>query len=157
MSALHSSPLGHHFATITIVNQIRSARYWWPYLIQDVKAYVRSCDQCQRTGIPSFRNNWLLTPIILLAPFEKWDIDFIGPINPISAQKRRCIILATNYAIKWVEARATVKNDALAAASFLFEDIMMHFEHPLELVSNRGKHFFNDVIINITSRYLIKH
>ena len=27
----------------------------------------------------------------------------------------------------------------------------------MELVSNRGKHFLNDVIVNITSRYLIKH
>ena len=27
----------------------------------------------------------------------------------------------------------------------------------MELVCDRGKHFLNDVIINITSRYLIKH
>ena len=33
----------------------------------------------------------------------------------------------------------------------------MRFGHPLELVSDRGKHFLNDVIINITSKYLIKH
>ena len=62
-----------------------------------------------------------------------------------------------DYAIKWVEARATVKNDALIAATFLFEEIMMRFGHPLELVSDRGKHFLNDVIMNITSQYLIKH
>ena len=65
--------------------------------------------------------------------------------------------MATYYATKWVEARATMKNDALAAVSFLFEEIMMHFGHLLELVSDRGKHFFDDVIANITSRYLIKH
>ena len=65
--------------------------------------------------------------------------------------------MATDYATKWVEARATMKNDALAAASFLFEEIMMRFEHPLELVSDRGKHFLNNVIINITFKYLIKH
>jgi len=34
---------------------------------------------------------------------------------------------------------------------------MMKFGHPLELVSDRGKHFFNNVIINITNSYLIKH
>ena len=34
---------------------------------------------------------------------------------------------------------------------------MIYFGHPLELVSDRRKHFFNDVIVNITSRYLIKH
>jgi hypothetical protein len=75
----------------------------------------------------------------------------------MSARKRRYIILATDYATKWVEARATVKNDALTAASFLFEEIMMRFGHPLELVSDQGKHFLNDVIHNITSRYSIKH
>ena len=75
----------------------------------------------------------------------------------MSTQKRRYIILATDYATKWVEARATVKNDAKTAATFLFEEIMMRFRHPLELVSVRGKHFLNDVIFNITSRYAIKH
>ena len=33
----------------------------------------------------------------------------------------------------------------------------MRFGHLLELVSDRGKHFLNNVIINITSRYLTKH
>jgi len=157
MRALHSGMSGGHFAAVTTIHRIRKAGYWWPRINRDVKAFVGKCDQCQRTGAPSFRNHWPLTPIIPLAPFEKWGIDFIGPIDPMSARKRRYIILATDYATKWVEARATVKNDALTAASFLFEEIMMRFGHPLELVSDRGKHFLNDVIYNITSRYSIKH
>jgi hypothetical protein len=55
----------------------------------------------------------------------KWGIDFIGPISPVSSQKKRYIILATDYATKWVEARATQKNDAQTSASFLFEEVMM--------------------------------
>ena len=155
--ALHSGPSGGHFAAVTTIQRIRKAGYWWPYINRDVKAFVGRCDQCQRAGAPSFRNHWPLTPIIPLAPFEKWGIDFIGPIDPKSARKRRYIILATDYATKWVEARATVKNDAQTAATFLFEEIMMRFGHPLELVSDRGKHFLNDVILNITSRYAINH
>ena len=108
-------------------------------------------------GTPSFRNHWPLTPIIPLAPFEKWGIDFVGPFNPASARKKKYIILATDYATKWVEARSTQRNDALTAASFLFEEIMMRVRYPLELVSDRGKHFLNDVISDITSRYSIKH
>ena len=157
MRALHSGPSGGHFAAITTVNRIRSAGYWWPSLIRDVRSYVGSCDQCQRTGAPAFRNHWPLIPIVPLAPFEKWGIDFIGPINPVNARKNRYIILATDYATKWVEARSTKQNDAATAAGFLFEEIMMRFGHPLELVSDRGKHFLNDVIYNITTRYLIKH
>ena len=157
MKALHSGPSGGHFVAMTTINHIRTAGYWWPYLIRDVKAYVGGCDQCQRMGAPSFRNHWPLNPIIPLAPFEKWGIDFIGPIAPISGRRKKYIILATDYATKWVEARATRKNDGHTIASFLFTEIMMRFGHPLELVSNRGLHFLNDVVQNITDRYLTKH
>ena len=34
---------------------------------------------------------------------------------------------------------------------------MIRCGHPLELVSDRGKHFLNDVIINMTIQYMIKH
>ena len=88
----------------------------------------------------------LLTPIVPLAPFEKWGIDFISPINPVSAWKNRYIILATDYATKWVEARSMKWNDAATTTAFLFEEIMMRFGHPLEMISDRGKHFLNDVI-----------
>ena len=157
MRALHSGPSGGHFAATTTANRIRSASYWWPYLVRDVKAYVGSCDQCQRTGAPAFRNHWPLTPIIPISPFEKWGIDFVGPINPVSARRNRYIILAIDYATKWVEARPTRKNDATTAATFLFEEIMMRFGHPLEIVSDRGTHFHNDVICDITTKYLINH
>ena len=63
----------------------------------------------------------------------------------------------TNYATKWVEARSTRWNNEATVAAFLFEEIMMRFGHPLELVSDRGKHFLNNVIFNITTRYLIKY
>ena len=157
MRALHSGPSGGHFAATTTANRIRSAGYWWPYLVRDVKAYVGSCDQCQRTRAPAFRNHWPLTPIIPISPFEKWGINFVGPINPVSARRNRYIILATDYATKWVAARPTRKNDAATAAIFLFEEIMMRFGHPLEIVSDRGTHFLNDVICDITTKYLINH
>jgi hypothetical protein len=157
IESLQSGSSGGHFASVNTVNRIRTAGYWWPYMNRDVKNFVDSCDQCQRTGTPSFRNHWPLTPIIPLAPFEKWGIDFIGPISPVSSQKKRYIILATDYATKWVEARATRKNDAQTSASFLFEEVMMRFGHPLELVSDRGTHFLNNVIVDLTTKYLIKH
>ena len=34
---------------------------------------------------------------------------------------------------------------------------MMRFGHPLEIVSDRGTHFLNDVICDITTKYLISH
>ena len=154
---LHEGPAGGHFASITTIERIRSAGYWWPTMSRDVRNFVRSCDPCQRTGNPVFRNHWPLTPIVPLAPFEKWGVDFIGPIQPLGSQRHRYIILATDYATKWVEARATRRNDAATSARFLFERIMMRFGHPLELVSDRGTHFLNDVIVDLTGQYKVKH
>ena len=157
MRALHEGPAGGHFAAVSTMERIRTAGYWWPHLNRDVKEFVRSCDPCQRTGAPSFRNHWPLTPIIPLAPFAKWGIDFIGPIFPVGSRRNRYIVLATDYATKWVEARATPRNDASTAATFLFEQIMMRFGCPLELVSDRGTHFLNETIEQITDLYHIKH
>jgi hypothetical protein len=65
IKSLHSGSSGGHFASVNMINWIRTAGYWWPYMNWDVKSFVDSCDQCQRTGTPSFRNHWPLTPIIL--------------------------------------------------------------------------------------------
>jgi len=34
---------------------------------------------------------------------------------------------------------------------------MMRFGHPLELVSDRGLHFLNDMVRSLMEKYLIKH
>ena len=155
--SLQEDPVGRHFAVQSTVRRIRAAGYWWAYLRRDVKFFIQSCDPCHRTGNLRTRNHLPLTPIILIVPFEKWRVDFIGPILPISRKKRSYIILATDYATKWVETWATIRNDAHTSASFLFERIMMRFGCLLELISDRRTHFLNEVILNLTARYGIKH
>jgi hypothetical protein len=52
-----------------------------------------------------------LHPILAQVPFEKWGIDFVGPIKPPSRNgRKRYILVATEYVTKWAEAIAT-KND----------------------------------------------
>lgn len=34
---------------------------------------------------------------------------------------------------------------------------MMRFGYPLKLVSDRGTHFLNDVIVDMTTKYAIEH
>lgn len=69
--------------------------------------------------------------MVPLAPFEKWGVDFIGPIQPLESHKHKYIILAADYGTKWVEERATPKNDAETSAKFRFERILLRFGHPL--------------------------
>jgi len=64
--------------------------------------YVRSCDSFQRMGKPTSDDQMPLQTKLVIKPFEKWALDFIGPISPMS-QKKRYILVFTGYVTKWVE------------------------------------------------------
>ena len=69
--------------------------------------------------------------------FQKWGLDFIGPINqPAKTTKNRYIITTTDYTTKWVEARALKDNTSKSIAKFLFEEIITKFGCPLEFVGH---------------------
>ena len=56
--------------------------------------------------------------------FAKWEVDFVGPIDPPSHKTHaQYIIVATNYVTKWVEAKATQNNDAHTTVKFLYKYI----------------------------------
>eukprot|EP00253_Pinus_taeda_P018173 PITA_18173 len=46
-----------------------------------------------------------LQPQVTFEPFEKWVMNFVGPINPPSKQ-RSYIIVCTDYLTKWEETKA---------------------------------------------------
>lgn len=71
----------------------------------------------------------------------------------------RCkyIVVATEYLTKWVEARALLDNTALSTARFLYEQIVTRYGIPLQITSDRGVHFVNQVIRTMTVEFKIFH
>jgi transposase InsO family protein len=109
-------------------------------------------------GKPTATKAMPLNPILAQIPFEKWGIDFVGPIKPLSRHgQKRYILVATEYVTKWAEALPTKNDDAKTVAKFIYENIITRFGCPKELVSDRGTHFLNDIISTLTTTYLIKH
>jgi len=50
-----------------------------------------------------------LKPVVATSLFEKWGLDFIGPINPPSSAGHIFILTTTDYFSKWYE-EITLKN-----------------------------------------------
>jgi hypothetical protein len=44
IESLHSGNSGGHFASVNMVNRIRTAGHWSPYMNRDIKNFVDSCD-----------------------------------------------------------------------------------------------------------------
>ena len=82
----------------------------------------------------------------------------MDPISLASEHTRnKYILIATDYCTKWVEVWALPDNIARSMAKWLFKDIFTRFGTPIELVSDRGTHFVNKVIKEMTSFFLIVH
>eukprot|EP00253_Pinus_taeda_P009876 PITA_09876 len=74
-------------------------------------------------GRPTATYEMPLQPQVYLEPFEKWALDFIGPINP-TYNGKKYILLCTDYVTKWAEAKALVWETEQTVVNFLFEEIL---------------------------------
>eukprot|EP00253_Pinus_taeda_P003891 PITA_03891 len=97
-----------------------------------------------------------LQPQVTLEPFEKWGMDFVGPINPPS-RKKSYITVCTDYLTKWVETKAIKAATEEKVAEFLRENIFYKFGYPRELVTDQGSQFTSNLIEDFLSHHKIKH
>ena len=56
-----------------------------------------------------------------------------------------------------MEAKATVKNNARTLARFLYEYIFTRYGLPIEIVSDQGKYFINEVIEYLLPEFMVIH
>jgi hypothetical protein len=82
LKACHDEPCGGHFADRRTTYKILHSGYFWPTLFRDVKKYVWGCDSFQRMGHLVQADEMPLQPQVLIGPFEKWALDFIGTNQP---------------------------------------------------------------------------
>jgi hypothetical protein len=151
--ACHDSACGGHFSGQLTMQKILKASYFWPTLFKDSHDYVRKCDACQRYARNDLRIEMPLHVSLPQIPFGKWGIDYMSEVHPHSSKGMKYIVVATEYLTKWAEAKAVKIDTVEHAATFMYENIISRFGVPKILVSDRGKHFLNDLVREMTERF----
>ena len=106
--------------------------------------YVRSCDNCYWMGRPVQADEILLQLHVVIESFEKWALDFVGPIFPMS--RKKCILVCIDYVTKWVGFKPILHANEQSVVDFLFGDIFTRFGVPREIVTDQGTQFTSNLV-----------
>ena len=129
-------------------------KYYWPDMGKDIKAYVQSCDTCQKRKRPMKTES--LHPLKVGQPFDRLGMDIVGPL-PVTRNGNKYIVVATEYLTKWPEARALPDAKAASVVSFFYEDIICRHSCPRELLIDQGTHFVNALLDALCAQLGVKH
>jgi len=159
LQELHGDIVGGHFSSNITMQKILDFGYWWPMMNGNVHEYCWTYDQCQRTNNLLTQNLAKLVTTLLEKPFQKWGLDFIRPVKPINRMSNnQYILVATNYATKWViEVRTFYTNTTVVISQFLYKHILMRFGCSSTIMTNQGTHFINDAIRYLIDHFILRH
>ncbi|MCO5573602.1 hypothetical protein L7F22_027374 [Adiantum nelumboides] len=97
----HMGVAGGHFSGELTARKVLQSGYWWPTLFKDASLFAKGCDECQRYKTTQRKDRMPLHPIKVTQPFQKWGLDFVGPISPAACNTQSgYIIVATDYVTK---------------------------------------------------------
>ena len=123
----HEGLVGGHMGLDTMARKILLAGLWWPTVYNDAHEWVVGCDTCQRAGELLKRDFMSLNLSHAQELFERWGVDFMGPLRVSRRHRCRYIVVATEYLTKRVEARALLDNLAVSTTKFIYEQIITRY------------------------------
>jgi hypothetical protein len=95
---------------------------------------------------------------VTLQAFNKWEIEFVGHINPLAKRTgERYIVTAMEYLTRWAEAIPVKDCSIETAAHFLFEQVITRSGCPRFMMSDQGTHFINSTIWVMLEEFEFHH
>jgi len=141
----HNSLFGCHMGMVKTLHRIQD-KYWWPHMWLDVQQWVNGCVTCQmvKKGNPSKAP---LQNISVGQLFELIGIDILQ--LPKTENGNKYVIVCTEYMSRWVIAQATSDTKAETVAKFLLERVVLQHGAPKAILSDQGKQFTADLVMNL--------
>ena len=143
---------GGHFGQNATLEKV-SERYWWPGATKDIREYIKSCANCQKTNASNKAPAATLNPIPVKDLFHRWGIDLVGPLEE-TPRGNKYLIVATEYLSKWAEAKAIPDKSAAGVHDFLCE-LVSRYGACHVIIHDQGREFNNKAVENLCAELKI--
>jgi hypothetical protein len=128
------------------VGQLMKTRFWWPKMNNDIANWLSMCPECQLHSRKETNvHHAPMKPLDIPPPFSRWHLDFVGPL-PETVNGNRWILMGVDYNTNWPIARALPAATADQIVKFIYEEIVMKFSCPTEIVTDRGANFMAKIV-----------
>lgn len=146
-----------HSSQLTIYPLMKQ-RVWWPGMKKDINYWLKTCPECQLHSRKEKNiHHAPMKPLEVPPPFARWHIDFIGELPKTTNNEYRWLLIGVDYSTNWVVARPLKNATADEIVKFLYEEIVMRFGCPVEVVSDRGKNLLSKILKQYMRKIRSKH
>ena len=137
----HDSAISGHLGFQKSYDQLRRCVYW-PQIVQDIKKYVETCEECQRNKPSLQRPAGLLQPLEI--PAQRWEtvtMDFIVqlPKTPRGHDAITVFVDKLSKQVHFVPSKTT--DTASDVARLFFDNVSRLHGMPTTIVSDRDSKF----------------
>jgi hypothetical protein len=152
----HNSALGGHQGIFRTAERIRLA-FWWPSMLDDIKAHVNKCHICQATSnkaapyVPQHQELPQCTK-----PNQRIHVDLFGPIKGRDGTSKY-ILGITDAFTKIIRLVAIPKKEAKTVAMAIWTDWMCIYGIPMLVFSDQGAEFTSQLQGAIFDILKVKH
>jgi len=150
----HSSLCGGHFSSRKTEGVLRRV-FTWPGVTRDVKAWCRTCPDCQKAA-RAINNRAPLQPLpVIPTPFSRLAFDLVGPL-PRTKSGFKYLLTCICLGSKYPDAIPLKHVDAQTVAEALCE-VFSRTGIPLEMLTDQGSVFTGKLTSELCKLLRIKH
>ena len=151
----HSTWFGGHGGTARTTNRIMQD-YYWPGIHTYVERFVARCPRCQAKSNRKPPPSPLCSLPICEGPNERVHMDLFGPMKSAPDGNKYVNVMTDAYT-KVVELDAIPDKSAVTVARSFFEKWICRYSVPIQLVTDNGKEFANEVLDELCKLLGVQH